>query len=96
MKCFQAYWAYQAGLTKSAVGKEMGVAQGTITKWTQKVQKWLDAGNKMPNIVTPTPLKSQPKSMAPSDIEMGARLDHRAPHQRQKRSEIQRDGWNGE
>jgi DNA-binding NarL/FixJ family response regulator len=49
---FRAYVACKLlkGITQTEIGLELGICQGTVSKHARKVQKWLDAGNKLPDI----------------------------------------------
>jgi hypothetical protein len=48
---FRAYIANRvAGKDQAEVGEEFGIVQGTVSKYVQKVEAWLAAGNKIPGL----------------------------------------------
>jgi hypothetical protein len=65
------------------LAKEYGkkIHQGTISVWLDRAEKWIAAGNVMPNLPG---LGGEPQSIDPNVFEMGARLDGRTPRQREK------------
>jgi hypothetical protein len=60
------------------------VNQGTISRWLTAVNKWMEAGNVLPNL--PEPLGSKPTPMDPERIDLGKRQDNKAKRQRQSRN----------
>ncbi len=60
------------------------VNQGTISRWLKDVENWIAAGNILPP--QPEPLDSQPRSIDPEHIDMGAPQEHRPERQRGKRN----------
>jgi hypothetical protein len=60
------------------------VTQGTVSRWLNHVEEWIEAGNVLPDM--PKPSRRKPVSIDSKKIEMGARLDHRAERQRHRRN----------
>ncbi len=93
---YRAYWAEQTGLTQEAIAAQFTQAgnvrvQGQISKMLTRVKAWKKAGNAIPEITTLAPMGEKPTAMDPSELEMGERVDHRAEHQREKRTEMHGD-----
>ena len=53
--------------------------QGSVSRWLQQVENYQQAGGK----ITP-PEMDRAVSVNPAAIDMGERLDHRTPHQRER------------
>jgi len=64
------------------------IHQGTVSVWLDRAEKWITAGNVMPNLPG---LAGEPQSVDPKIINMGARLDGHVPRQRVKRKEEEDD-----
>jgi hypothetical protein len=89
--CQEAFIAYRLdllhGKTQTELArdmtKELGypVEQYQVSRWLKQVQKWVEAGNILPNLYD----KSPPKK-APVDTEVGPRVDKSTP----KGSEIRK------
>lgn len=92
---FRACWAYQTGKTQEAIAEMPGTSQGQVSKMLTRVERWLKAGSKMPEISGPEPLHSQPQPMDPTKLDLGPRADHRSPAQVAKLAEISGHGWGG-
>jgi len=58
------------------------VSQGEISRWLSQVEKYLKAGNILPDL--PAPM-GKPQSIDPAVLDMGARVDHRAPRPSERR-----------
>ncbi len=96
---YRAYWANQTGLTQTEVAEKLSetlgrpVAQGQVSRMLSRVEKWIAAGNTVPSIEALPQLAEKPMSMDSRTIDIGARLDHRPEHLREKRTSIENDGW---
>lgn len=60
------------------------VCQGTVSRWIDQAQRWLEAGNVLPDL-SPSPNK-KPLPMDPERIDLGQRQDHRSERQRERRN----------
>jgi hypothetical protein len=55
------------------------VNQSQVSRWIAKVEKYVSAGNVLPD---PPKVSGKPTNVDPRHIDMGGRLDGRAPRQR--------------
>jgi hypothetical protein len=84
-RMFRAWMAKNlTGMKQEDIATTLATSQGTVSRWCQKVQDWLDAGNKLPDLSRPM---QRATPIDPSVIEIGARVDGRAKHQRHRRTE---------
>jgi hypothetical protein len=88
-KAFQAWQIRElVGISKQGDIAEMmttrGVSatQGQVSKWLAAVEEWRRAGGLMPEVGD---LDSEPQSVDPDILDMGARRDGRTPRQRDRR-----------
>ena len=72
----------QTELAKKLREQGVSATQGTVSRWLKHVDRYLVAGNVLPQI---DGLSSQPQSVDPNIIDMGQRQDRRAHRQRARR-----------
>jgi hypothetical protein len=67
----------------SEMSKEFGrkFNQGTISRYIKSAEKWISAGNVLPNLPKMT---HKPQSIDPARLDLGRRTDGRTPRQRSK------------
>ncbi len=65
---FQVYRLAQAGLTLKQIAerfadKGLKMNQGNVLRRLKRVKEWIEAGNELPSIESPSPLEEKPSSM---------------------------------